>query len=54
MKVWIVNYTITNGAISSVARSARAVVRARNFATVRIYMTVMTSILAFINFWRNL
>ena len=47
------SFTFTNAPIALVARPARAVVRARNFGTVRIYMTVMTSILAFINFWRE-
>ena len=51
MKVCIVNYTITDASISCVARPANAVVRARTVGTVGIYMTVMTSILAFINFW---
>ena len=53
VKAWIVNYTITNAPISCVARPARAVVRARNVGTVGIYVTIMTSIPAFINFWRK-
>ena len=53
VKAWVVNYTITNAPISCVARPARAVVRARNVGTVGIYVTIMTSILAFINFWRK-
>ena len=48
VKSWIVNYTITNAPISCVARPARAVVRARNVGTVRIYVTLMSFILAFV------
>ena len=46
-------FTFTNAPIACVARPARAVVRARNVGTVGIYVTIMTSILAFINFWRK-
>ena len=53
VKVCIINYTITNAPVALVARPARAVVRARNVGTVGIYVTIMTSILAFINFWRE-
>ena len=53
VKAWIVNYTITNAPISCVARPTSAVVRARNVGTVGIYVTIMASILAFINFWRE-
>ena len=53
VKACVANYTITNAPISCVARPARAVIWARNVGTVRIYMTVMTSILAFFNFWRK-
>ena len=48
VKACIVNYTITNAPISCVARPARAVVRARNVGTVRIYVTLMSFILAFV------
>ena len=46
-------FTFTNAPIALVARPARAVVRARNVGTARIYVTVMTSIFAFINVWRE-
>ena len=48
VKACIANYTITNALISRVARPARAVVRARNVGTVRIYVTMMSFILAFV------
>ena len=53
VKAWIVNYTITNAPISCVGRPTSAVVRARNVGTVRIYVTLMSVILAFINFWKE-
>ena len=50
---FISKFTFTKAPIALVARPARAVVRARNVGTVRIYVAAMTSILAFINFWRK-
>ena len=48
LKACVVNYTITNAPISFVARPAHAVIWARNVGTVRIYVTLMSFILAFV------
>ena len=50
---FISSFTFTNAPIALVARPARAVVRARDVGTVGIYVTIMASNLAFINFWRE-